>query len=199
MTVNTKLVRVLMTEIDGGHVSLLNGSHIQVLPSLDALPYCSKHQFAAFIKDIKLMVVWDDSPENLLRRASELEAMLLHTIWKNHDAFCADEKSSMAPWESVVSLAPPMNGFESTEDLEALLPEQRDIILLSPIMVGLTLTLIITCLGLGWRAIAMEIAVDGSYTRLALLITSPLLFFVGLVPSSKDQMHRAYANINSSS
>ncbi|RDW84881.1 hypothetical protein BP6252_02471 [Coleophoma cylindrospora] len=180
MTVNTKLVRVVMTEVEGAHVSLLNGSNIQILPSLDALPYCSKHQFAAFIKDMKVLVVWDDSPENLLRRASELETMLLNTIWKDHDAFCADEKSNTAPFESVVALGPQANGFDSSEDLEALLPEQRKIILLSPMMVALTLALIIACLGFGWRALAVEAAVDGKYTRFALLATSPFLFFLGL-------------------
>jgi hypothetical protein len=43
------------------------------------------------------------------------------------------------------------------------------------------LTLMCSALGLGFRSLALEIAADGTYLRLALLALLPVIFFMGLV------------------
>jgi len=47
--------------------------------------------------------------------------------------------------------------------------------------VGMSLALALVCLGLGWRALALEIMLDGYYLRLLLLLASPIQLFVSLV------------------
>jgi hypothetical protein len=49
------------------------------------------------------------------------------------------------------------------------------------LIVAISLAGLVSCSGLGARKLALEIAVDGNYIRLALLATLPLLFIVGLV------------------
>ncbi|KAH6674286.1 glycosyl transferase family group 2-domain-containing protein [Halenospora varia] len=63
---------------------------------------------------------------------------------------------------------------------EALTDEKRPTLLINPIIVGLTLALIVAALGLGWRKLAQEVAIDGSYTRLVLLVVTPAQVFVSL-------------------
>ncbi len=132
---------------------LSDGLHLQVLPSIDALPKCQRHHFGAFIRDQLILVVWDDQPKNILKRAEYIERALVEEIWSNP------------------------NGFEDT-----LLGEtHRPTLLINAVIVGFTVASLIAVLGLGWRNLAQEILVDGRYIRLALLVVTPCQIFVSLV------------------
>ena len=52
---------------------------------------------------------------------------------------------------------------------------------MNTILVSLTLILVIVTLGAGYRQLAVEIAVDGDYTRLAFLALTPVQVFLTLV------------------
>ncbi|CZR60536.1 uncharacterized protein PAC_10432 [Phialocephala subalpina] len=177
MTVNTRFIRIFLERHAADYVPLADGLRLQVLPSVEHLHNCQKHHFAAFIRDQHFLIVWDDEPKNLLVRAAQIEESLMRMIWGDADALepMGEKKSAN------VSTTELVNGQITPGELEgALNAEKRPTVLLNPIMVGLTLTLLIAALGLGWRNLAQEVAVDGKYTRLALLVVTPCQVFVSL-------------------
>jgi hypothetical protein len=175
MTVNTRVIKLFLTRHTADYVPLSNGFRLQVLPSVDYLPRCKKHHFGAFIKDQQNLIVWDDETKSLLQRATRIENSLMDLIWST-DFEAMDEKK-----DTNVSTIDLGDGAMTTSDLEeTLTTETRPTLLINPIIVGLTLTLLIAALGLGWRNLAQEVLVDGKYTRLALLAVTPCQIFVSL-------------------
>jgi hypothetical protein len=174
MTINTHTIQLFLSAQQHDYASMPNGLAIQILPSVQYLPHCFKHQFAAFIRNQGCLVVWDDEPEHLVRRAAELESSIIATIWN-------DEMEEVEDKENVLVDAIPVVGSQKEIDVEAMAPEPRSIVLWSPTMVAGTLMLMCSAIGLGFRSIALEIAVDGTYLRLALLALLPVIFFMGLV------------------
>lgn len=73
---------------------------------------------------------------------------------------------------------------DEDSDLEVGSIKKRPTILISAFSVGLTLMLVMALIGLGCEQLAQEIATDGSWLRLLLLITAPLQVFVSLVSFS---------------
>lgn len=146
------------------------------------LPRCQKHHFGAFICDEQLLVVWDDEPNNLIHRAEKFEESLLRMIWDDggNDDEPTDEKKETAN-VSVSNVDDRDGGIAADELEEALVIERRPTLLLNPVMVGLTITLLVAALGLGWRSLAQEFAIDGNFIRLALLAVTPMQVFVSLV------------------
>ncbi|KAB5554547.1 glycosyl transferase family group 2-domain-containing protein [Coniochaeta sp. 2T2.1] len=179
MTVNTPVVRAILrairrTRADVNFVPLSEGLQVQIIPTMTDLPRSKLHHFAAFVEDAGLLVVWEDDAGALLDRVQFLEVQLVEMIWgegPNEAEEGIDEKTAVHPEVDEIDPA----------DLEdALAREHRPVQLTSAAMVGLTLALCITCLGLGWRALVIEISVDGSMTRLALLAVTPVQLFVSL-------------------
>src|SRR5512142_2464049 len=85
MTINTLVVRAIlaaMTAQGFDFVPLPDGLRVQILASMSDLPKCQLHQFAAFIEESQMLVIWDDEPMNLLGRAQELERRFIETIWR---------------------------------------------------------------------------------------------------------------------
>jgi hypothetical protein len=177
MTVNTRIVKLILNEYKGDLVPLPHGQMLQVLPSIQDLPRCRKHHFGAFIANAQILVVWDDDPQTILARAANFEEALVQLMWKFG---FEDEPPSDGKYPSV-STGDGTTIVNPEELEEALVIESRPTILLNPILVGLTIALLIGALGLGWRNLAQEIAVDGDLTRLALVVVTPAQIFVSLV------------------
>ncbi|KAI1333718.1 glycosyl transferase family group 2-domain-containing protein [Xylariaceae sp. FL0016] len=176
MTVNTRVINVILSSKRQTYeyIPLNDGLRLQVLPSMRELPRCQKHHFAAFIQDLQILVVWDDEPKKVLARADILEKQLMKMIWgTGEEDDEEDEPEKGEKGQGVeVGVAP--------VDLEAALEaEERRVKLTSPLTVALTLALAISCLGLGFRALAYEVATDGNYARLALAVVSPIQLWVG--------------------
>ena len=67
MTVNTRVIKILLhLPTICTYVEIQPGLRLQVLPDMSYLPRCQKHQFAAFIADRGILVVWEDEPKKLL-------------------------------------------------------------------------------------------------------------------------------------
>jgi len=82
--------------------------------------------------------------------------------------------------------------------------EARPRVLINPIMIGLCLTILVGALGFGWRHLAYQISVDGSYTRLALLAATPAqvfvsLFFMQIIITNLAQMFGPISQMNKNS
>ncbi|EPE05345.1 glycosyl transferase family 2 [Ophiostoma piceae UAMH 11346] len=72
------------------------------------------------------------------------------------------------------------NTAESGDNLEAGVIKKRPTVIYNAVSVCLTIILTLTLVGLGCEQLAQEIATDGDWTRLFLLVTTPLQVFVSL-------------------
>ncbi|KAI9835223.1 MAG: hypothetical protein M1837_003884 [Sclerophora amabilis] len=180
MSVNTRVVKVIMTEPGEDYIHLSDGLRLQIIPTVHDLPTCQKHHFAAFISDEKSLIVWDDDPNRIVQRAMKLEAQLVKKSWgENYE----EKEKSANEKEAAAIVVSELDPEASAEDLEkAIQNDKRPTHLLNPFMVGMTLMLIITTIGLGWRILAMEIKIDPEYgiPRLGLLVLLPLQLFLSL-------------------
>lgn len=178
MTVQTRVMKIFLARQNAIHMPLANGLQLQVLPSIEYLPRCQKHQFAAFIQDRQMLIVWDDEPKSLLDRAARIEESLMRMIWGDGEQLYEKQEEKKNINASTVELP---DGIVTPSELEeALIVENRPTKLLNSVFVGLTLTLLVAALGSGWRNLAIEVSADGSYTRLALLAATPCQVFVSL-------------------
>ncbi|THZ76381.1 hypothetical protein D6C84_08822 [Aureobasidium pullulans] len=171
MTVSTRVISILLQESDCSFIPIGDDLRLQILPDMSCLSRCAKHQFAAFIADRRILVVWDDQPENLIARAEKIERGLMAMIWSS-DA--ADEYNEKGNKDSRVSV----HELDIADSEEGLAEKPRRIVLLHSITTALTLCLIIVTLGSGYRKIVKEVAYDNSYTRLALLATAPVTIWL---------------------
>ncbi|KAL6882833.1 glycosyltransferase [Trichoderma longibrachiatum] len=172
MTVNSRVIKTfLQWTPDAVDVPLMNGLRVQILPTIDDLPRARKYQFAAFVASEGLLVVWDDDALHLVARAKAIESELMELVWKagNVDEEGGDEKGG-----------PPVNEVEIDEESGEIKPEKRPIHLQNTVLVSLTLTLVTVSLGAAWRQLAIEVSVDSSYIRLALVALAPVQVFFTL-------------------
>ena len=151
-----------------------NGLFVQVLPTFADLARASKLQYAAFIASEKMLVVWDDEPMHIIARAEKLEKKLTSVVLR-------DEKDME---ESGEKKGPHITVAELDEETGRPLPQERPTHLMNTVLVGLTLALITTVLGAGFRQIAIEVAVDHNMIRLAFVALTPIQVFFTLVRCS---------------
>jgi membrane glycosyltransferase len=171
LTINTRVIRILIQVNDQSSIPISENLRLQVLPDMSHLGRCAKHQFAAFIADRQVLVVWDDQPEKLIRRAQALEKSIMDLIWNMDAEQEISEKGNKSSGVSVHEL-------QSSESQEDLSEKPRRIVLLHSITTAITLCLIIVTLGAGFRKLALEIATDHTYIRVALVATAPVTIWV---------------------
>ncbi len=182
MTVNSRVIRTfLQWSPDAADVPLMNGLRVQILPTIDDLARARKNQFAAFVAAEGLLVVWDDDALHLVQRAKAIEAQLMELVWRAGSEGNGDE------------MQPSLGAAEMDEESGAIRPEKRPVHLLNTLLVTLTLVLVTVSIGAAWRQLAIEVAVDQSYLRLALVALFPLqifftLFFAQVVIGCLAQM-----------
>jgi len=193
MTINSRVVKTfLQWSPEAVDVPLLNGLRIQILPTLADLPRARKYQFAAFIADTALLVVWDDDALNIIARAKQIECELMQLVWgvpgTEVEGEAKQARLAKASMEEVVV-------DEETGELGYR--ERRPTMLLNTILVALTLTLVFCMLGAGWRQIAIQTAVDGNYLRMAFVALTPIQVFFTLVCfGSLNELHEAELTTN---
>jgi heme/copper-type cytochrome/quinol oxidase subunit 4 len=178
MTVHSRVIKTFLAWSPGAtDVPLMNGLRIQILPTISALPRARKHQFAAFVASDGLLIVWDDDPSHLMGRAETIESELMELVWKAG----APQEAGEANHEKGATRA---TEFEFDKESGEIFPEQRPTNLMNSILVAFTLVIILTLLGLSFRSVAVEAAVDKGYTRLAFLALTPVQVFFTLVRSA---------------
>lgn len=173
MTVNSRVIKVFLgMSPDAVDVPLMNGLRVQILPTIEDLPRARKHQFAAFVASEALLVVWDDDAVHLIQRAKAIESELMELVWKTGEPDEMEGGSKNGPNVSTV---------EIDEESGQVKPQHRPTHLLNTVLVAFTLILIVTVLGAGFRELAIEVAVDKSYLRLAFVALTPVQIFFTLV------------------
>ncbi|OLN86512.1 Glucans biosynthesis glucosyltransferase H [Colletotrichum chlorophyti] len=202
MTVNTPVIQSLIQGLLNAGPSMdsipLNGGlQLQVLQRMTDLPKCQKHHFAAFVLDPPLLVVWDDDADRIHARAESLERMIVASyLWRNSNGEDEEEEKNEVGF-SVEELSP-----AALE--EALRAEVRPVRLTSSMMVALALFLSVSCVGLGYRNLALQTAIDGSYLRWALVAVTPITLFISLffflsISGSLFQMFGPISSVNKNS
>ncbi|KAF2186273.1 hypothetical protein K469DRAFT_573231 [Zopfia rhizophila CBS 207.26] len=155
MTVNTRVLKLILARTDLPYVELTADLRLQIIPDIASLPHCQKHQFAAFIATQQILVVWEDDPKRIIDRAAYIQDTLMTMIWRTGEAEKLD----------------PFNNITATDemDLEATADEEkpRRIVLLQPTITAGTLILVLAAIGGGWRNVAIEVYVDHNYIRAA--------------------------------
>lgn len=174
MTVNSRVIKVFLGwSPDAVDVPLMNGLRVQILPTIEDLPRARKHQFAAFVASEALLVVWDDDALHLIQRAKAIESELMELVWQTGEPEEVEDGSAKK--------GPTVNEVEIDQESGNIMPQNRPTHLLNTILVAFTLILIVTVLGAGFRELAIEVAVDHSYLRLAFVALTPVQIFFTLV------------------
>lgn len=170
MTVSSKMIKIFLEcSPDAIDVPLRNGLRVQILPNLEDLKRARIHQCAAFIANEKLLVVWDDEARNLMARAQLIEDELMELVWKEENDEEAEAK------------ARDMNMAEIDEETGLPFPGKRPTMMYNTIYISITLTIMIMFVGLGIRAISIEMKVDKNYLRILFLLITPIQCFFSLV------------------
>lgn len=181
MTVSTPVTRSILEmttyeELD--HVPMPNNLRVQVLKTMSDLPRCQIHHFAAFLEDLMILVVWDDDPEHLLQRAESLEAKFVEMIWRDGERQAGeDERKDPKELADEETVAAEPGALEEGTGAQ----ERRPVMIVSSIIVAFTVCLAVTCMGFGWRRLAMECKVDKTFVRLALVLLAPVQLFFSMV------------------
>lgn len=184
MTINTSLIKLFVGRTGESSVPLSKELRLQIIPSIADLPKCHKHQFAAFIEDLAILVVWDDNPTKLVSRGADLEEKLLKMVWEeDHN----EKKLPIATIAEDYESTKEANGKEGHVDYDVeKVQETRPTRLIDPVMVACTLALLIVALSTGYRQLAAEVMVDHNYLRLVLVLYTPVNAFLCLV---RDHYH----------
>ncbi len=178
MTVNSRVIKVFLEwSPNAVDVPLMNGLRVQILPTIEDLPRARKHQFAAFVASQALLVVWDDDALHLVQRAKAIESELMELVWKTGEPEETEDGGIMK--------GPNVSTVEIDEESGKVKPQHRPTHLLNTFLVACVLMLIATVLGAGFRELAIEVAVDKSYLRLAFIALTPIQIFFTLVCSNR--------------
>jgi hypothetical protein len=169
MTVNTRVIKLILGSTELSYVQIHEGLRLQVIPDVEALPYCQKHQSAAFVAAQQYLVVWEDDPKKLLERAQFIQDSLMKMIWGKESAFLtSDEKE------------PDANIYEWESDDADNVEKKRPQVLIQAFLTAGTLALVLIAIGTGWRHIVIEMNQDPKWIRMAFLGCIIPQFWLGL-------------------
>jgi hypothetical protein len=171
MTVNSRVIQTfLQWSPNAIDVPLLNGLRVQILPTMEDLPRARKNQFAAFVMQEGLLVVWDDDALHLVERAKAIELELMELVWNSGNIDIEEGEKKL----------PNMEGFVINEESGEITGPPRPLHMQNTVMVACTIVLIMATLGAGARELAAETAVDYQYLRIILLFLAPIQVFFTL-------------------
>ncbi|RYN80176.1 hypothetical protein AA0117_g3140 [Alternaria alternata] len=202
-----------------------NGSQIQIFESMAEVATSStirKFQYAALIRQERLLLVWHDDLGAILSQAMEIESRILALVWgTSKNPFSGFDSAIQSSANSTLGGSTvdfaidgkkddvEVNAEEVEGDLEkADGPSEslaRPLIFTSSIFVGLAMVLIIVLvIGLGNKAIILETMTDHFYPRILLVLTEPMwisfgLFFVVVVMGNIFEVFGPITGVKSNS
>jgi len=98
-------------------------------------------------------------------------------VWRTGDPMQEDANADMTDNEKKFGR---VTAEEIDEESGEYLPEKRPTHLMNTVLVTFTLLLITVMLGAGFRQIAIEVAVDHNYLRVAFILLTPIQIFFTL-------------------
>lgn len=159
MTANIRVTEIILSADNLPFIETREGLRIQVIQDYSQLPQCQKHQFAAFVNNPGVLVVWEDDPQRTVERVQKLEKEIMAVIWRVDVEELTEKKESTAEAEKL-----------EDEDPEAARKSNpRRLLLNQTCITALTLAIAFAALGAGHQQVAVEIVVDRMFIRLAFL------------------------------
>ncbi len=201
LTMATEGTAAVFDVIEPAETELLfqNGSQVQIYDSLAELARSStikKFQYAALVRQERVLLVWHDDLGAILSQAMEIESRMLALIWGTTKSpfglgtnpFSTGANSYMAseislPLDKGKEVEVNVDEMQKEGDLEAGAKESlaRPLVLTSSIFVGFaTMAILLLVVGLGNRAIVLQTLTDKVMLRLALIATEPMFLLFGL-------------------
>ncbi|KIW19871.1 hypothetical protein PV08_00446 [Exophiala spinifera] len=184
ITVRTTVIQTFLSSYKHQHVPFPNGQRLHIIDSINELSFSKRHYYAAFARGQGLLVVWDEDPTLLFDRAEHIQKYIVNLLWTAGDiAGDREDEAEFEDEKSMIDRQPKELEPGYTIDSEAFHGEvwekPRKIMLYQSMLVGLVAILTIFCMAIGWRILAIEITIDHSYVRLALLLAAPLEAWLG--------------------
>ena len=81
------VVEVIISSLpaDTWDFPLRDDTRVQIIHRIQDLPRARKHQYAAFVREQKCLVVWSDSASKVVEQGEELEKKIFDFIWNDGD------------------------------------------------------------------------------------------------------------------
>lgn len=140
----------------------------------------------------------EDALDEVLDKEEHLE---LSDTTKTNSQEGKDRQIEDLKDETLGSSVPKLeSSISNSNDMEMGKIQKRPVMLLSATMVAFTIALVLTLMGLGARQLSAEIAIDGNYARLGLLVVVPLQMYITLVsnPLFNNEIDTTCLCLNSS-
>lgn len=183
MTVRTAVIQTFLKSYHRNFVPFSNGQQLNIIENTSGLSFCKRHQYAAFVRSQGMLVVWDEDPTEVIGRAERIERYLVNMLW-TLDA--SDDEYDYLPEKE-------KEGFETSKDIQdstttvvsvdseehKVWDKPRKTVIYQAFLVAAVSILTIFCLSVGWRKLAIEVTIDGDYTRLAIVAAAPLQLWLG--------------------
>lgn len=180
MTVNTSAIQILLAQHDEPYIQLEQGRRLQILPSVNYLPSCQVHHFAAFIQDTATLVVWGNDPTSIIEHTARLEQQIVATSLSSfnipREKVMSGRMSSRS--KSVLVTEKPVDDY--SDEVRSRREFPRRVTVFHSVLTALTLTLMMAAVGSGVRAIAIEVGYDKAMIRMAFIAVIPLQAWLGL-------------------
>ncbi|EXJ80994.1 hypothetical protein A1O3_07282 [Capronia epimyces CBS 606.96] len=176
MTVRTSAIRKFLQEYQQPFVPFSQGQHLQIIEDISALSFCKRHHYAAFVRSQGMLVVWAEDPTEVISRSEQIETLLVNMLW---DMDSSDDEDEILIAKEKVATSPDRSTGSRHIDEEGVWDKPRKTVIYQAFLVACVSILTIFCLSIGWRQIALEIKIDNSYTRLAILAAAPLQLWLG--------------------
>ncbi|USW56169.1 Putative glycosyltransferase 2, nucleotide-diphospho-sugar transferase [Septoria linicola] len=171
MTVKSRVIWTIVQRLNHGEtgIPIRDNQRIQIVANFLELSRARKHQYAAFVKDECLLVVWDGDPSNLIHRIESIEADLLRVVWRLNSS---DDEEKAA-------LLPPSSDTDVDEETQQA-TEIRPTRYYYAIMCALSLCLLTVLFGRRMQSIFQQVAILGRYTSIAFVALTPIMAILTL-------------------
>ncbi|KIW12161.1 hypothetical protein PV08_09436 [Exophiala spinifera] len=184
MTVKTPVIQTFLATYKPPYVPYTQDQRISILDSIEEVCQAHRHHYAVFVRSTGLLVVWDEDAVEITDRAIRIEKHLVDLVWamsSEQERDIHTIESAEPPREDATASVVTAQPLPATPaEAETGAPEApRQTLLWQALVVGCGGCLTVFCLSIGWRNLAVEIKIDHSWTRLLLVVASPLQLWLG--------------------
>lgn len=166
------------------YVQIRSGLRLQVLPDFEALPFCQRAQSAAFIASNQLLVVWQDDPKSLVDRAEMILNSLMRMTCGDEFGFPDDDEldeiTGKTAWTDMADYDEVVKPGDKEEE------GQRKLKLWQSLYTSIAIVMLIGCIGLGYREIAVQHVLEPRLLRFLFILITPVQFWLSLVRCAYD-------------
>lgn len=186
MTVKTRVISYLLAKSDVSYVEIRPGLRLQVIPNFASLSFCQRGQSAAFVASEQLLVVWQDDAKLLLEKSELLINYMMRMMCGHDYGYSVDEELDIVNGKSVSYDHPEQDNSSELDDTHD--PTPRKLKIWQSIYTAISILLLTTAIGSGWRKVAIQQIQEPNWLRLLFIICLPAQFWLSLVHSPPSML-----------